>query len=158
MHLLLPSEIVDQMAAALVRAGRREIGGVLMGEHVGPELFRVKELTVQRGGGTFASFVRLVQGVLAPLKAFFHATHHNYTRFNYLGEWHSHHSFALTPSGTDHNTMFEIIDDPQLGANFVVLLLAKLGEGDRLDCGVYLYQRKAKPRVGQVVQEHAGAS
>jgi [CysO sulfur-carrier protein]-S-L-cysteine hydrolase len=129
-----------------------------MGEHVGPDTFRVKELTIQRKGGTFASFVRLVQGVLAPLKAFFHATHHDYIRFNYLGEWHSHHSFDLTPSGTDHNTMFEIIDDPQLGANFVVLLLAKLGEGNRLDCGAFLYQPKVNPRIVQVVQEQAVTS
>ena len=111
MQLLLPPEIVAQMIAALVQAGRREIGGVLMGEHIGPDTFRVKELTIQRIGGTFASFVRLVQGVLAPLKAFFQATRHDYRRFNYLGEWHSHHSFALTPSGTDHDTMSAIIND-----------------------------------------------
>ena len=153
MQLLLPPEIVDRMATALAEAGRREIGGILMGEHVGPDTFRVKELTIQRKGGTFATFVRVVRSILGPLEAFFRATRHDYTRFNYLGEWHSHHSFALNPSTRDHRSMFEIIDDPQLGANFVVLLLAKLSNQAALDCAVFVYQPKAQPRTGEVVQE-----
>ena len=156
MQLLLPPEIVDRIAAALAEAGRREIGGILMGEHVGPDTFRVKDLTIQRKGGTFATFVRVVRSILGPLQAFFRATQHDYTRFNYLGEWHSHHSFALSPSTTDHRSMLEIIDDPQLGANFVVLLLAKRSDHTALDCAVFVYQPKAQPRAGEVVQEQAG--
>ena len=155
MQLLLPPEIVNRMVAALAEAGAREIGGILMGEHVGPDTFRVKELTIQRSGGMFATFVRIVRNILAPLQAFFRATRHDYTRFNYLGEWHSHHSFALRPSTTDHRTMCEIIDDPQLGANFVVLLLAKLRDSAALDCAVFVYQPKAQPRSGEVMQEQA---
>lgn len=155
MHLLLPPEIVDRMATALAEAGRREIGGVLMGEHVGPDTFRVKDLTIQRKGGTFATFVRVVRSILGPLEAFFRATKHDYARFNYLGEWHSHHSFALSPSTTDHRSMFEIIDDPQLGANFVVLLLAKINDHAAIDCTAFIYQPKAQPRIGEVVQEQA---
>ena len=153
MQLLLPPEIVNRMVTALAEAGSREIGGILMGEHVGPDTFRVQELTIQRTGGTFATFVRVVRNILAPLQAFFRATRHDYTRFNYLGEWHSHHSFALRPSTTDHRTMCKIIDDPQLGANFVVLLLAKLRDSAALDCAVFVYQPKAQPRSGEVMQE-----
>jgi [CysO sulfur-carrier protein]-S-L-cysteine hydrolase len=153
MQLLLPSELVDRMATALAEAGRREIGGILMGEHVGPDTFRVKELTIQRKGGTFGTFVRIVRNILGPLEAFFRATRRDYMRFNYLGEWHSHHSFALTPSTTDHRSMISLIDDPQLGANFVVLLLAKLSHHAALDCAVFIYQPKAQPWIGEVVQE-----
>ena len=56
MQLILPPEIVQQLIDALGQAGRREIGGILMGEHVGPDAFRLKELTVQRKEGTFAGF------------------------------------------------------------------------------------------------------
>jgi hypothetical protein len=150
MRLLLPPEVAGRMATALSEAGRREIGGILMGEHVGPDMFRVKELTIQRKGGTFATFVRVVQSIVGPLQAFFRATRHDYTRFNYLGEWHSHHSFALKPSTKDHRSMFDIIDDPQLGANFVVLLLVKLNQ-TALDCAVFIYQPNAQPHVGEVV-------
>src|SRR5213596_1840382 len=117
MQLLVPPEIESQLVDALTQAGRREIGGILMGQHVGADTFRVMEVTVQRRGGTFAAFIRIVADILAPLRAFFDATKHDYTRFNYLGEWHSHHSFALEPSGRDHDTMCHIVTDPQLGAH-----------------------------------------
>lgn len=153
MQLLLPREIVGRIVAALGEAGSREIGGILMGEHIGLDTFCVKDLTIQRKGGTFVTFVRVVRNILGPLQAFFRKTHHDYARFNYLGEWHSHPSFALSPSTTDHRSMFEIIDDPQLGANFVVLLLVKLGEQAVLDCAVFIYEPRAQPRTGEVVYE-----
>src|SRR5437879_6060944 len=140
MQLLVPPEIASKLVEALTQAGRREIGGILMGEHVGLDVFRVKELTIQRKGGTFAAFVRIVAEILAPLRAFFDATKHDYARFNYLGEWHSHHSFELSPSGRDHMAMYEIVMDPQVGARFVVLLLIKLSDREQLDGGVTVYQ------------------
>jgi hypothetical protein len=149
----VPPEITSQLVEALAQAGRREIGGILMGEHIGVDTFRVKELTIQRKGGTFAAFIRIVAEILAPLRAFFDSTKHDYTRFNYLGEWHSHHSFALSPSGRDHTTMYGIVTDPQLGAHFVVLLLVKLGNDNQLDGSVTVYQPNKKPFRGSVTQE-----
>src|SRR2546426_6934298 len=133
MELLVPPEITSQLVDALTQAGRREIGGILMGQHVGPDTFRVRKVTVQRRGGTFAAFVRIVAEILAPLRAFFDATKHDYTRFNYLGEWHSHHSFALSPSGRDDMTMYDLVMDPQLAARFLVLLLVKLDNRGQLE-------------------------
>ena len=153
MNLLLPPEVVSQLVAALAKAGAREIGGVLMGEHVSIDVFRVKELTIQRKGGTFAAFIRLVEGIAGPLSAFFRATNYNYRRFNYLGEWHSHHSFSLTPSGRDHTTMLEMVMDPQLGARFVVLLLVKLNKASQLEHSVTIYQPGARPILGRVMRE-----
>jgi hypothetical protein len=155
MQLLVPPEIRTQLIDALSTAGHREIGGILMGEHVGPDTFRVKELTIQRRGGTFAAFVRIVSEILAPLRAFFEATKHDYTKFNYLGEWHSHHSFALRPSGRDHTTMYDMVMDPQLGARFVVLLLVKLNDGLQLEGSVTIYQPNQTPFVGSIIQEKA---
>jgi hypothetical protein len=153
MNLLLPPNIVSQLVDALDQAGTREIGGILMGEHVGPDTFRVKEITIQRIGGTFAAFIRLVEGILGPLRAFFEITNHDYSRFNYLGEWHSHHSFALIPSSRDHATMLEMIMDPQLGARFVVLLLARLNEYNQLEHSVTIYQPSTRPILGRVTIE-----
>jgi hypothetical protein len=136
MHLLLPPNVIAQLIDALSQAGAREIGGVLMGEHVGIDTFRVKELTIQRKGGAFASFVRIVSEILTPLRRFFESTKHDYTRFNYLGEWHSHHSFRLKPRGSDHETMLDIVNDSELGAHFVLLLLVKLDANDKLEGSV----------------------
>ena len=153
MQLLIPPEIRSHLVDALAHAGRREIGGILMGEHVGPDTFRVKELTIQREIGTFATFIRIVTEILAPLRAFFDRTNHHYARFNYLGEWHSHHSFALSPSGRDHVTMYDIVTDPQLGSHFVVLLLVRLSDHGQLEGSVTVYQPNRTSFEGSIVQE-----
>lgn len=132
MRVTIPACIAGEMTAALRKAGTAEIGGILMGEHVGESEFAVREITVQAHGGTFASFVRALQAVLGPLARFFRRRGHDYRRFNYLGEWHSHPSFACEPSGRDEGTMWEIVDDPDVGANFAVLLIVRLDAGDRL--------------------------
>lgn len=152
MNLLLPPEIVCKLENALVNAGKKEIGGILMGEHVGINTFRVKELTIQKKGGTFATFVRLVEEIVKPLRSFFQDTNHDYTTFNYLGEWHSHHSFALKPSSHDNNTMIEIVMDEQLGARFVVLLLVKLNIYNQLEHGATVYQLDGKSILYQIMQ------
>ena len=153
MQLIVPPEIATRLVEALTQAGKREIGGILMGEHVGVDTFRVKEITIQRKRGTFAAFVRLVTEILGPLRAFFGSTKHDYTKFNYLGEWHSHHSFAFTPSGRDHMTMCDMVLDPQLGAQFVVLLLVKVNGHNGIDGSVTVYQPNRRPYTGTVVQE-----
>jgi Prokaryotic homologs of the JAB domain len=111
-----------------------------MGEHVDTNTFRVVEFTTQMQGGTVARFVRLLDGVIRPLRAFFKATKHEYVRFNYLGEWHSHPAFALEPSTTDQETMREIVEDPSVGARFALLLLVRLGSAGELQTRVVVYE------------------
>lgn len=48
LNLILPAEQQAVIMDALSKAGRREIGGVLMGEHIGPNEFIVREMTVHR--------------------------------------------------------------------------------------------------------------
>ncbi|HCF7967637.1 MULTISPECIES: hypothetical protein [Klebsiella pneumoniae complex] len=50
LNLILPAEQQAVIMDALSKAGRREIGGVLMGEHIGPNEFIVREMTVHRCG------------------------------------------------------------------------------------------------------------
>jgi proteasome lid subunit RPN8/RPN11 len=156
MILVLPAGIVERLTDAVSRGGRREVGGVLMGQHVDVDTFRVADLTVQMKGGTFAAFVRLVEGIIGPLRSFFQVTKHDYTRFNYLGEWHSHHSFALTPSDCDHRTMIDIVTDPDVGARFAVLLLVKVGRSQELEHAVTVYRASSPPVSGMVVVEPDG--
>lgn len=136
--LILPLEQRRLLLRALRKAGRREVGGILMGEHAGPNLFIVREMTVHRRGA-FASFVRRIEDAVGRLHAFFHETDHDYARFNYIGEWHSHPSFAPYPSRTDDLSMLQIVQDETVGANFVVLLVAKLGAEGELISTVHTY-------------------
>lgn len=101
---------------------------MLFGEHTAGDVFRVVEATIA-GTGTVSSFVRSIFTSVGHLEHFFRRTRHDYQRFNYLGEWHSHPSFALSPSMADDRAMFEIVNDPRTGARFAVSLIVKLSGG-----------------------------
>ncbi len=136
--LVLPNSIQDQLIIALKRAGKREIGGVLMAAHVGHNRFEVMEITVHRRGA-IASFIRRIEDALGKLHAFFSSTGNRYSQFNYIGEWHSHPLFAPEPSQTDDTSMHQIVNDPSVGANFVALLIVKLDSSGTLLGVVHTY-------------------
>jgi len=109
-----------------------------MAEHVGINEFEIKDLTVHRRGA-FASFVRRIEDAVGRLLSFFDHVNHDYTRFNYIGEWHSHPSFSLEPSSPDDASMRQIVEDSEVGANFVVLLIVKLDAKGGLAATVHTY-------------------
>lgn len=125
LRVTVPPDIQAKLHGALRKAGDRECGGVIMGEHVDWNHFVVRGLHVQRSG-TIASFMRSVVGATQAIKAFCASKGNDFRRFNYLGEWHSHPLFTVQPSSRDHSTMCELATDSQVGANFVVLLIFRL--------------------------------
>jgi proteasome lid subunit RPN8/RPN11 len=129
----LPTEIQRRLIPALEKAGLHEIGGVLMGEHIGSTAFRIVDLTIQKRRGCVAFFVRLVAEAVASLKGFFKRTGYNYRKFNYLGEWHSHPSCSPVPSQKDIQSMLEIVTDSDIGANFVILLIVRLKDAQEIE-------------------------
>nr|RNJ69405.1 MAG: hypothetical protein EDM05_08990 [Leptolyngbya sp. IPPAS B-1204] len=139
MQIHLPEAIAQKLIKALNRAGSKEIGGILMGEYVSSEVYRIVDLTIQSQTGTTASFLRLPLSVLRPLQTFFQKTSNQFTRFNYLGEWHSHPLYSIEPSSTDCEAMWEIVSDPSVGANFAVLLVVKLNGTKQLESGVTVF-------------------
>lgn len=138
LRLTVPSEIRSRLQEALRRAGQNECGGVLMGEHVGYNHFVVREFSIERTG-SFARFLRGVRATTFALRAFFKRTGNDYSRYNYLGEWHSHPSFSTEPSATDHDSMMRIARDPSVGANFVVLVIVRMDRYHRLQGSAHTY-------------------
>lgn len=126
MKILIPFQIKEQLINALKNSGDHEIGGIVMGEHVDVDEFQIAEITIQPNLGTIASFVRALSHAVLSLNKFFRKTKYDYTRFNYMGEWHSHPSFVPTPSNKDITSMIDIICDKNVGANFAVLIIFKL--------------------------------
>jgi hypothetical protein len=116
-----------------------------MGEHVRDEIFRVVDISVQRSGGTHVCFSRNPKDHQAQLREFFARTGEDYTRFNYLGEWHSHPSFEAIPSPADLQTMQSIVDDPAAGVNFLVLLILKLAMGKGIESTATAFRAYAHP-------------
>jgi [CysO sulfur-carrier protein]-S-L-cysteine hydrolase len=144
MKILLAAPVVKRLRSELRRARNREIGGLLMGEDLGDGNFRVVEISVQRSGGTEACFIRNPKDHQLELDAFFARTGKDYSRFNYLGEWHSHPSFFATPSAPDLATMLSLVNDPTVGCNFLVLLVAKLA-GTQVEATATLFTQTASP-------------
>ena len=111
----------------------------MMGEHIRGDIFRIADLTVQSTNNSRASFLRLADVNGRYLDAFFKKTGFSYTRYNYLGEWHSHPGFAVQPSGADIAAMRAIVDNESIGANFAVLLIARLSAMRTVDVGSWLF-------------------
>jgi len=153
MHLVLTQPILQRLRNELGEARRREIGGLLLGEHLEGETFRLAEVTIQRTGGSAVHFVRDPALNQEQLDEFFSRTGADYTRFNYLGEWHSHPSFEPLPSSTDINTMQSIVEDPAVGVNFLVLLIARLTRWKQIKVSAMMFRANMQPEFVQVSTE-----
>lgn len=145
LKLRLPRPALERLRAALVAAGDHEIGGVLVGEHLGENDFALVDLSIQQTPGTQVCFVRIPAEHADFIHAFHARTNCDYTRFNYLGEWHSHPRFPAVPSGQDERTMQAIVDDESEPAAFAVLLVVRLGRRRQLQVGATLFQTGIAP-------------
>jgi integrative and conjugative element protein (TIGR02256 family) len=155
MKLLLTPQVLKQLELEMRQARRMEIGGLLFGEHVGADTFRVVDITVQRSGGSPVHFVRDPAQHRPQLDAFFRKTGAEYTKFNYLGEWHTHPSFEPHPSGQDVNTMQSIVEDPAVGVNFLVLLIPRLKRWRHIEVGATLFRPSTDPSPVELSVEGA---
>lgn len=144
MKLLLPPRIVKRLRREL-RGRRQEIGGILVGESVGGDIFRLVDISVQHSGGSVVHFVRDPEHHKDFLAEFFLRTGNDYTRFNYIGEWHSHPAFEPLPSREDIGTMFDIIEDPNVGVNFAILIIARLERRRLFQLSATLFRRGVAP-------------
>jgi hypothetical protein len=118
-------EVESRLRAALAKAGRREIGGMLMGEQVAPDHFRIVDFSVDAFSGSRTHFRRDPQVHRKTLDEFFDRTGRDYWRFNYLGEWHSHQSFSVYPSVEDIETMTDLVENGSSSITFAVLLILR---------------------------------
>lgn len=149
----IPDAVVDRMRQALRRAGSREIGGILMGEEIESGSFRVVDFSVDEVSGTRAHFVRDAKHHIVALDAFFQRTGHDYQRFNYLGEWHSHPGFPPLPSSTDIDSMEDLVAGER-AVDFGVLLIVKLTLFRQFALSMTLHRRGHTP---EAVNLHIGS-
>lgn len=124
MRLGFGPDLRRRMRRELGRAGRVEIGGVLMAEQITPGHFRLADFTVDAQRGGAAHFVRSVEEHRTALDRFFAATASDYARFNYLGEWHSHPNHLPVPSIEDAASMEELVTRER-DIPFAVLLVVR---------------------------------
>jgi integrative and conjugative element protein (TIGR02256 family) len=140
MKIRLPPALQRRLKGELVLAKYREVGGLLMAEHLSDDDYRIVDLSVQRTGGSAVCFIRDPKKHRAQLDRFFARTGRNYTRFNYLGEWHSHPWAPVSPSSRDSRTMQALVRDPEVGANVLVLVIVRLAAGGTLESSATVFR------------------
>ena len=140
----LPYAIRGQLRTLLRRAGAREIGGILMGEQIAEDHFRVVEFSVDETNGNAVHFNRNPEHHVAALDSFFRRTGADYRRFNYLGEWHSHPSFTVVPSREDLLSMQDIVEGSD-NFPFAALLIVRLRWYVMLEAGSFMFMPHASP-------------
>src|SRR5580704_563434 len=116
-------ELEKRFRAALRKADRREIGGMLMAEQLAPGHFRIMDFSLDALSGSRVRFRREPETHQKVLDEFFRRTGQDYQRFNYFGEWHSHPSFPVHPSLEDVATMTDIVEHGSSTITFAVLLI-----------------------------------
>lgn len=138
MQLKIKTVEIEALRKALVDAGSNEIGGQLFGEQLSPSNFLVTELTIQKHHGSFSRFIVDLVQAAKDAASFFMKTNRNYKRFNYIGEWHSHPSFAVAPSRTDSETMRNLVSSSDFAGTFAALIIVKLKDGS-LEAAGWVY-------------------
>lgn len=154
MKLILTMANIRLLTQALGDAGRRETGGVLVAKYIDDDTFRLADLSVQATGGSSTHFVRDPAEHRVFLDAFFDRTGHDYARYNYFGEWHSHTIVPPIPSTEDCDTMDRIVRDPDTHANFAVLLVARLGMWRTLSLSATAFRDGHDPDPVDILDEN----
>lgn len=152
MRVEITDHVKNKLRKALRAAGSREIGGVLMGEQIAPGLFWVVDLSIDSQAGGRAHFVRSSEAHTEALSAFFLETDHQYDRFNYLGEWHSHPRFTVIPSTQDVASMIDLVEGER-GIDFAVLLIVRLHWWRRISSSCTLFCRSADPSPVDILEK-----
>ncbi|NTZ82018.1 hypothetical protein FCJ61_03045 [Burkholderia metallica] len=141
----LTPECAAKLLHELRRARADEIGGVLATERVADRVFRIVDLSIQRKGGSVTAFSRDASLHKRFMRRFHDLTGHQYERFNYLGEWHSHPSFPALPSPKDVRTMHSLLEAPDQVANFLVLLIVKRSSAGKLEASAHAFAPDLAP-------------
>lgn len=138
------------MRTVVGKAGRDEIGGILMAEQMRPGTFRVVDFSVDPQTGSTAHFVRSVEQHEAELSKFYKRTGDDYARFNYLGEWHSHPNHPPRPSAEDVLSMQSLVHGER-AIPFAVLMIVRISWW-RLAGSATLCQRHERPQQVEMIR------
>jgi proteasome lid subunit RPN8/RPN11 len=150
MRIELAPDVETAIRQALRGAGRREVGGMLFAEQLAPGKFRIIDLSLDAFSGSHHAFRRDPAIHRQTLDDFYNRTGRDYRRFNYLGEWHSHPSFPVRPSGEDVDTMTDIVTGPSVEISFAVLLVVRLRFRIWVDYSLMIFARGQPPRSTRI--------
>lgn len=151
MQIELANEVKRTLRRALRQAGRQEIGGMMFAEQIAPSHFDVMDISLEMHSGSQSTFERDPEPHSQALKEFFRRTGHDFDRFNYLGEWHSHPSFSVHPSCSDVATMTELVENGN-DISFAILMIVRLRFLTWIDCTFTVVSQGGAPETSNIVR------
>jgi hypothetical protein len=143
-------DVDARLRKALHQAGQREIGGMLFAEQLAPAHFRVMDFSLDLFSGSHTHFRREPRMHQKALTEFFEKTGRDFNRFNYLGEWHSHPSFSVTPSTEDVETMQSLVENDSGAVSFALLLIVRLRFWLWMDHSLTTFARGYRPQRARI--------
>lgn len=150
MKIALAPEIEARLRGALRQAGRREIGGMLFAEQLAPAHFRLMDFSLDAFSGSHTHFERDPATHQKALNEFFERTGRDFSRFNYLGERHSHSSFPVSPSLGDITTMQSLVQNNTSAISFALLLIIRLRFRFWMDYSLTSFVRDYTPQRARI--------
>ena len=133
----LTQPVKAKLTEALNKYGDFEIGGILIGRKLGEDNFEIVDASISDEDKRFSltSFIRGTKKSERLLKQ-----HFGKGTGYYIGEWHSHPKFSLSPSLADIRTMMGILHDPSYGVSFVILLIVHISQGEMKHKGFFFHR------------------
>ncbi len=142
--IIIDSDIRGRISTHLRRSGKHEVGGILLGEQIAPSSFRLVDFSIDNITGSDAHFHRSPEQHNAAIERFFKKTRHNFSKHNYLGEWHSHPRFPVSPSPQDYMSMQDLVRSEK-NILFAALLIVRLDFFVCLKIGATMFSQHRNP-------------
>ena len=124
---------------------------MLFAEQLAPAHFRIVDFSLNAYSGSDITFKRDPELHRQALDEFFCRTGNEFSRFNYLGEWHSHPSFSAHPSREDIATMTDLVENGE-EITFAVLMIVRLRFRFWMDCTFTAFARGGAFTTSHVVR------
>lgn len=151
--VILNPHCVSKLRDALHVAGEIEIGGVLAAEQIAEGTFRVLDISVQMGVSA-SRFVRDPEIHRKFIADFHERMEHQFERYNYIGEWHSHPNFSIMPSTEDFLEMQRLVEDAEQKSTFLALLVVRLNQNESISGTIHGFRPDMPIIRGSLLFEH----
>ncbi len=151
MEIIIPKEITLRLIKQISKYSPLETKGALFAEDLGNDTFKIDEVYLEPKPGT-TTFVKLYinHEYVTFQKNYHKLRNNNFSKYNYIGDWHSHPLFECYPSSYDVSEVEK--DMKQSNAIFLVQLILKVFNGKLVGNAFYYSHEKSAKRIKLTIQ------
>jgi len=152
LEIIIPAKITSLIKKHIDKYSPLETKGALFAEHLGDNIFKIDSVYLEPKPGTTTYVKLVVNRVYQAFQNSFHKKHqYHFSKFNYIGDWHSHPLFECIPSSFDVEEVQK--DLKNSNANFLVQLILKVNQ-DKLIGNAFYYSNQVSAKKIHLVIEN----